>query len=88
MLPYELALTDGDLNSCLISASDAVELDRTEVDRVGDVASAVIFREMPAAFGALAIGSVFPLNLPLLATPTPQVKVVRYPEQSFPRSMH
>lgn len=38
--------------------------------------------------GDLAIGSDMPRSLPRLATPTPQVKVVRYPEHSLPISMH
>ena len=33
-----------------------------------------------------AIGNDNPRSLPLLATPTPHVKVVLYPEQSFPWS--
>ena len=61
--------------SCLISASDTVELDRTEVERVGDVAPEA-FRGAPGAFGALGIGRDFPLSLPRLATPTPHVNVV------------
>lgn len=35
-----------------------------------------------------AIGNDNPRNLPLLATPTPHVRVVLYPAQSFPRSKH
>jgi hypothetical protein len=35
-----------------------------------------------------AIGSDSPLNFPRLATPTPHVKVVLYPAQSFPLSRH
>jgi hypothetical protein len=38
--------------------------------------------------GDLAMGSDRPRSFPRLATPTPQVKVVRYPEHSFPISMH
>lgn len=41
----------------------------------------------PGAFSA-ATGNESPLNFPLLATPTPQVKVVLYPEQSLPISRH
>jgi len=36
----------------------------------------------------LMIGKAMPRNLPLLAMPTPQVRVVSYPEQSFPTSRH
>lgn len=36
----------------------------------------------------LATGKDMPRSLPRLATPTPHVKVVRYPEHSFPSSMH
>ena len=36
----------------------------------------------------VATGSESPRSLPLLATPTPQVKVVLYPEHSFPLSRH
>lgn len=35
-----------------------------------------------------ATGSDKPLNLPRLATPTPQVSCVLYPEHSFPTSRH
>lgn len=41
-----------------------------------------------SAFFDFAIGNARPRNLPLLATPTPQVKVVLYPEQSLPASRH
>jgi len=34
------------------------------------------------------MGSVRPRSFPRLATPTPHVNVVLYPEQSFPRSKH
>ena len=36
----------------------------------------------------LATGQVSPRSFPRLATPTPHVKVVLYPEQSFPNSKH
>ena len=36
----------------------------------------------------LATGKDMPRSFPRLATPTPQVKVVRYPEHSLPSSMH
>jgi hypothetical protein len=38
--------------------------------------------------GDFAMGSDRPRSFPRLATPTPQVKVVLYPEHSFPISMH
>lgn len=38
--------------------------------------------------GDLATGRDIPRSFPRLATPTPQVRVVRYPEHSFPSSMH
>lgn len=38
--------------------------------------------------GDLATGKDIPRSFPRLATPTPQVNVVRYPEHSFPSSMH
>jgi hypothetical protein len=38
--------------------------------------------------GDFAMGNDKPRSFPRLATPTPQVKVVRYPEHSFPSSMH
>ena len=34
------------------------------------------------------MGRDSPRSFPLLATPTPQVRVVLYPEQSFPTSKH
>lgn len=40
------------------------------------------------AGGDLAMGNDMPRSLPRLATPTPQVRVVRYPVQSFPISTH
>ncbi len=55
------------------------------VDVAGD------FESLPAVFGGgelLAMGRDMPRSLPLLATPTPHVRVVRYPEQSFPISKH
>ena len=45
-------------------------------------------RVVVAAEVAFAMGSDRPRSLPRLATPTPQVRVVRYPEHSFPISMH
>jgi hypothetical protein len=42
----------------------------------------------PWVGGDLAIGRDNPRSFPRLATPTPQVKVVRYPEHSFPISIH
>lgn len=42
---------------------------------------------VPSAF-LFAIGHESPRSLPLLATPTPHVKVVLYPEHSFPMSIH
>lgn len=36
----------------------------------------------------LATGKDMPRSFPRLATPTPQVKVVRYPEHSLPSSIH
>jgi hypothetical protein len=42
---------------------------------------------LPSGF-LLATGLERPLSLPRLATPTPHVNVVLYPEQSFPISMH
>lgn len=36
----------------------------------------------------LETGQVIPRSLPLLATPTPHVRVVLYPEHSLPISMH
>ena len=41
-----------------------------------------------ATFLLFAIGKARPRNFPLLATPTPHVKTVLYPEQSLPRSRH
>ena len=38
--------------------------------------------------GDLAIGSDMPRSFPRLATPTPQVRVVRYPVHSLPISTH
>lgn len=38
--------------------------------------------------GDLGTGRDIPRSLPRLATPTPQVNVVRYPEHSLPISMH
>lgn len=38
--------------------------------------------------GDFATGNDMPRSFPRLATPTPQVKVVRYPEHSLPISMH
>ena len=44
-----------------------------------------IFTSDPGStFLDFAIGNAKPRSLPLLATPTPHVKVVLYPEQSFP----
>jgi hypothetical protein len=40
------------------------------------------------AFLLVATGRERPRSFPRLATPTPQVKVVLYPEQSLPRSRH
>lgn len=42
---------------------------------------------LPSGF-LLATGLERPLSLPRLATPTPHVNVVLYPEQSFPIVMH
>ena len=41
-----------------------------------------------ATFLLFAMGNDRPRSFPLLATPTPQVNVVLYPEQSFPLSKH
>ena len=38
--------------------------------------------------GFFATGNERPRSLPRLATPTPQVRVVLYPEQSLPCSIH
>ena len=38
--------------------------------------------------GDLGTGKDIPRSFPRLATPTPQVRVVRYPVHSFPSSMH
>lgn len=38
--------------------------------------------------GDFATGRDRPLSFPRLATPTPQVSVVRYPVHSLPKSMH
>ena len=40
------------------------------------------------AEGDFAIGKDMPRSFPRLATPTPHVRVVRYPEHSFPMSTH
>jgi hypothetical protein len=45
-------------------------------------------RVVVAAAVAFAMGNDRPRSLPRLATPTPQVRVVRYPEHSFPISIH
>ncbi len=42
---------------------------------------------LPSTF-LFAMGQAKPRSLPLLATPTPQVNVVLYPEHSLPMSMH
>jgi hypothetical protein len=42
----------------------------------------------PPTFWPPAIGNESPRNFPLLATPTPHVNVVLYPEQSLPSSKH
>ncbi len=46
------------------------------------------FRGAAVAGGDLATGKDIPRSLPRLATPTPQVRVVRYPVHSFPISTH
>lgn len=46
------------------------------------------FRVAVVADGDLATGNVMPRSFPRLATPTPQVRVVRYPVHSFPISTH
>lgn len=46
-----------------------------------------VVASLPSGF-LLATGLERPLSLPRLATPTPHVNVVLYPEQSFPISMH
>jgi hypothetical protein len=46
-----------------------------------------VAESLPSSF-LLATGLERPLSLPRLATPTPHVNVVLYPEQSFPISMH
>jgi hypothetical protein len=38
--------------------------------------------------GDFAMGKDMPRSFPRLATPTPHVRVVRYPEHSFPMSTH
>lgn len=55
-------------------------------------AEAVLAFEVATVTGGfestLSTGNDMPRSLPLLATPTPQVNCVRYPEQSFPMPRH
>ena len=60
--------------------SCVVEGDCLFLDSRGDVG--------PATLLVPATGSDSPLNLPRLATPTPHVNWVLYPEQSLPSSRH
>jgi hypothetical protein len=46
------------------------------------------FRVVVVLDGDLAMGNDMPRSFPRLATPTPQVRVVRYPVQSLPISTH
>jgi hypothetical protein len=55
------------------------------VDRVGRERAVSDF---VVEVGCLATGVDSPLSFPRLATPTPQVNWVLYPEQSFPVSRH
>jgi len=66
--------------SCLTSISGAEEFEQDAV--------VLDSRTVATAFAELITGSVIPLNFPRLATPTPHVSVVLYPEQFFPISMH
>jgi hypothetical protein len=51
-------------------------------------ATPLVIPDSVASIFLLATGLERPRSLPRLATPTPHVNVVLYPEQSFPISMH
>ena len=70
------------LCSCWVLADEAVLTEAMELFRVC-LGSCVVVVVVD-----LITGKVMPLSLPRLATPTPQVSVVRYPEHSFPISTH
>lgn len=63
---------------------DVVLVEATELLRVDDI----LVPCCAAAGGDFAIGKDMPRSFPRLATPTPQVRVVRYPEHSLPISTH
>lgn len=80
----------GVISSCLIAWTLSGAL-RGELGvlMTGDVCSFVGPEETSGLVGGeLRIGKERPRSFPRLATPTPQVKVVRYPEQSLPISRH
>lgn len=68
---------------CCVPTVDVVLVEAMEFVRVWALGSWVVPDE-----GDLTMGRDKPRNFPRLATPTPQVSVVRYPEHSFPISTH
>ena len=73
------------LCSVLIATSSFFTFDVELFLRFASLSTGLI--SLPSAF-LFAIGHDSPRNFPLLATPTPHVNVVLYPEHSLPRSMH
>lgn len=64
-----------------------VEVEVVEAEAV-DSFRVVVVVVVVAVDGDLAMGNDMPRSFPRLATPTPQVRVVRYPVHSLPISMH
>jgi hypothetical protein len=58
------------------------------LSRAEEAVAVVVFVFAGVWGGDFAIGRDKPLSFPRLATPTPQVNVVRYPEHSLPKSIH
>lgn len=75
-----------DLNMASLAVLDV--LDTLDVEDFLLCAGTVFLGSVAPSSVSLATGHERPLSLPRLATPTPQVKVVLYPEQSFPNSKH
>lgn len=76
------------LPCCPLSSAKAVR--ESIVFDLGRGATVIVAGALVGPFGVgdCGTGSEKPRNLPRLATPTPHVNVVRYPEQSFPISRH
>ena len=72
----------GDISPRSAQRLVALELESAPLDRGG----VVFFSGLTG--GALAMGRERPRSLPRLATPTPHVSCVLYPEHSFPTSRH